>query len=228
MDPEDVNLITIDDSENPYIQASILAAWLEYKDVDAVSQMCRRRKDDFNDKEVVMDKSGNLWLDYNGALKICMFSSQEKARDARDEVINVYRAWRKGHLPSYEETSPAARAYNLARSVMALAEEQMKQEKVLKKHDESITSIDNRVKQIEAKQNKGFIAESQKAQITVKVRELGDLLSSVEGRSMYGTIYTSMYEEFGVSTYKNIPQDIFEEVMTWLEKKRSEIIKSME
>jgi hypothetical protein len=45
---------------------------------------------------------------------------------------------------------------------------------------------------------------------------------------MYGTIYTSMYEEFGVSTYKNIPQDIFEEVMTWLEKKRSEIIKSME
>lgn len=227
MNIEEGELITIGDNPEPYLRASVLAKWLEYEDTDAVSQIYRRRKDDFNDGDIVIDKAGKMWLNYNGALKICIFSSQPRAKLARDEVVRVYKSWRKGELTSYEEMTPSQQAYNLARSVMTLAEEQMKQEKIIKKHEEKIQGMDKRIKQIEAKQNNGFISEDQKAQITVMVRELGQLLSSQTGHSAYGIVYTKMYEEFGISSYKNIPSDVFPRVIDWLVRIKTDVIKKL-
>lgn len=222
----DVQLITLGQDDEPYIKAAELAEWLEYSSEDGVSQLVRRRRDDFLSKETALSDSGDLLLNFEGALKVCMFCTQPKAREARDHVIAVYKGWRSGELHSYEKISPTQQALMLARAVANLAEEQLRQERTIERHDQAIENIDHRLKQIEAKQHNGFVSESQCAQITVKVREVGQLLSS-SGKGMYGTVYTEMYQKFGVTSYKNIPADMFGEVMGWLNQKRSAAVKQL-
>lgn len=213
---QEIQLITVQPGEEPYITATKLAIWLEYNSADAVSQIVRRRKDDFNDKEVIIDDKGDMLLNFEGALKVCIFSKQPKAKDSRDNVISVYRSWREGTAPSYEKVSGTQQALMLANAVATLAKEQLRHERLLEQHGEVIENIDHRVAQLEAKQNKGFISEAQASQITVKVREIGQLLSANNGRGMYGSVYTNMYQRFGITTYKNIPADMFDDVMSWL------------
>lgn len=77
------------------------------------------------DMEVPMPRGGwriqkitAFYLNEEQALLLCMFSGAEKAKEIRKQIIQVYQAWRKGHLktatfelPNFNDPVIAARAW---------------------------------------------------------------------------------------------------------------------
>lgn len=63
-----------------------------------------------------------------------------------------------------------------------------------------------------------FITEEQAAEISNRVKALGELLTSKQGgKNQYQSIFAELYRRFGVSSYKTIQHDQYASVLMFLE-----------
>ncbi|NNJ13295.1 hypothetical protein EKD04_023505 [Chloroflexales bacterium ZM16-3] len=60
------------------------------------------------------------------------------------------------------------------------------------------------------------ISEQQAAEVALAVKQVGRALSDKDGKPGYGQVYVELYRRYGISSYKNLPQDRYDEVMAWL------------
>lgn len=213
-----VVLITINEKEEPYVRATELAKHLGYKEPDQVSRIVRRRPDDFAPNEACIGQDGVLYLNYDGAIKVCMFANTEKSRDVREEITDVYKAWRNGEVYSNKTLTPAEQAWHVAKAVMKLAEVQMELERKVNEQGLEIEGIKQDVEQIKKEMNpKQFITDEQASEISIVVRMLGQALSEKSGKNKFAAVYAEMYRKYSITSYKTIPQDKFPSVMRWLQ-----------
>lgn len=60
------------------------------------------------------------------------------------------------------------------------------------------------------------ISEQQAAEMALAVKNVGRALSERGTKPGYSQVYGEMYRRYGISSYKNLPQDKYEEVLVWL------------
>jgi hypothetical protein len=60
------------------------------------------------------------------------------------------------------------------------------------------------------------ISEQQAAEVALAVKNVGRALGEQSGKPGYGQVYGELYRRYGISSYKNLPQDRYDEVLAWL------------
>ena len=83
--------------------------------------------------------------------------------------------------------------------------------------DQRLQSLDERFTALELQVSpQESISEQQAAEIALAVKNVGYALAKGGARSGYGQVYSEMYRRYGISSYKNLPQHAFADVLTWL------------
>lgn len=74
--------------------------------------------------------------------------------------------------------------------------------------------------EIKPDENK-HITDKQALQIREKVAEIATMLASdgTEPKSLFPKEYKALYKKFGITSYKLLPKENFEEAMVWLQKR---------
>jgi hypothetical protein len=60
------------------------------------------------------------------------------------------------------------------------------------------------------------VTPDEASQISQAVKAVAMKLSEISGRNEYGGVYGEMYRKFGITSYKLLPANRFEEAMIWL------------
>jgi hypothetical protein len=63
---------------------------------------------------------------------------------------------------------------------------------------------------------KQVLTEEQAAELALAVKTVGQRLASAGDRQGYAKVYSELYRRYRVSSYKNLPQGKFAEVLAWL------------
>ncbi|NJO81561.1 MAG: hypothetical protein HC828_01540 [Blastochloris sp.] len=61
-----------------------------------------------------------------------------------------------------------------------------------------------------------LISEQQAAEIVLAVKNVGHALSAKGTKPGYSQVYAELYRRYGISSYKNLPRDRYDEVLAWL------------
>lgn len=217
MNDSSIALIKITENEEPYVKASDLSKHLGFKELDQVSRIVRRRPEDFSPNEAFVGDDGIMYLNYDGSIKVCMFATTDRSRAVREEITEVYKAWRNGEIYANTEVTKVEQAFMLAKAVMRIAEAQMEMEKKINEQDRRIGKIEEKIEILGiAANSKSFITEEQATEISLLVKMTAQALSEKTGKNKYATVYAELYRRFSITTYKNIPQDKYADVMKWL------------
>lgn len=136
-------------------------------------------------------------------------------------------AFLERNLPS--EMSPAyaslARVREMALAIAELASQQMEFERRmtttesrLDRAAQVVGDMDKRLKTVERRTAPGQpISEEQAAEVSQQVKALAMLLSEKKGGEVhYQAIWGELYRQFGVTSYKLIPQSKYEAVLAFL------------
>ena len=176
--------------------------------------------------------------------------STNRVKPALQERITLYKrecyrrlwdAFKHEILPAVENAplpsaaSGAQLAYELATAVQNLAREQMDLEQRLggridrmaqwaKGVVARIEDLDERVGGLELHVGPGAtISEQQSAEVALAVKHVGRALSEQGAKPGYAQVYGELYRRYGISSYKNLPQDRYEEVLHWLKRWHDEL-----
>jgi hypothetical protein len=178
--------------------------------------------------------------------------SSSRVKPELQERIKLYKrecyrrlwdAFKHEILPATTEPAPARPAasgaqlaYELATAVQNLAREQMDLEQRLggridrmaqwaKGVVARIDNLDTRVGDLELHVGPDVpISEQQAAEVALAVKNVGRALSEQGGKPGYGQVYSEMYRRYGISSYKNLPQDRYDEVQSWLKQWHEEVL----
>ena len=138
--------------------------------------------------------------------------------------------------PRPTESTGAKLAYELATAVQNLAREQMDLEQRLggridrmaqwaKGVVAKMEDLDARVGDLEVHIGPlTVISEQQSAEVALAVKNVGRALSERGTKPGYGQVYGELYRRYGISSYKNLPQERYDEVLTWLKSWYDELI----
>ncbi|MEI8165387.1 MAG: phage antirepressor N-terminal domain-containing protein [Chloroflexales bacterium] len=130
--------------------------------------------------------------------------------------------------PIERQPSGAQLAYELATAVQNLAREQMDLEQRLggridrmahwaKGVVAKIDDLDARVGGLELHVGPSVpISEQQAAEVALAVKNVGRALSERGTKPGYSQVYSELYRRYGISSYKNVPQNQYDEVLDWL------------
>ncbi len=186
-----------------------------------------------------------LWLAGINANRVAS-SVQAKLVQYQAEAAQVlWAAFRPDILPADDlalapgGTSGAALAYEIATAIQHLARQQMEMEQRLggridqmarwardfsQTVDHRLASVDHRLGTLELQVSpQAMISEQQAAEIALAVKNVGHALADKGTRAGYGQVYGEMYRRFGISSYKNLPQEKFTEVLQWLHSWHAEL-----
>lgn len=151
--------------------------------------------------------------------------------DLRDKVIRYQRecyhvlaeAFADSRLtaePAFDELlaqadNEAVQAYQIAKAVMKLAQNQIMLEARLTGR---LNAYEARLEALESQlaPPSHAISQSQAMQISQAVKAVGIALSQQTKRNEFGGVYGEMYRKFEITSYKLLPANKFEEVMRWL------------
>ena len=88
-----------------------------------------------------------------------------------------------------------------------------------------VDSTDRRISTLELNIHPvAILTEAQATEVMLAVRAVGQALTGADrGRDGYGQAHTAMYRRYRISSYKNLPQGKFEEVMAWLHQWHQEL-----
>jgi len=115
------------------------------------------------------------------------------------------------------QLSPAAQAYETAMAVATLARQQMQFEAQLTEIAATMTDHAERLATLEsALAPKHAITPTQASELSQAIKVVARALGERTGRNEYGGVYGQLYREFGITSYKNLPVEHFEQAMTWL------------
>ncbi len=191
-----------------------------------------------------------LWLSGVNANRVKP-EIQDKLIRYQTEVADVlWQAFKHDILPTTQpstvvaaEPSGAALAFEIATAVQHLARQQMELEQRLQSFDERyggridamarfmrdfVGSTERRLSTLELYLNpQEQITEAQANELALAVKAVGHALSSPDrSRTGYGQVYAEMYRRYRITSYKNLPQDKFEDVMAWLHQWHQELTSS--
>jgi hypothetical protein len=163
---------------------------------------------------------------------------QEKIARYRRECFRVlWNAFKHDVLPATElapapgAPSGAALAYEIATAVQHLARQQLELEQRMARHDErleraarwaqgmssDLSDLRERVGNLEMQVGPAaHLSEQQAAEVSLAVKNVGRALEAQGQRAGYSQVYAEMYRRYGISSYKNLPRDKFDEVLAWL------------
>jgi hypothetical protein len=142
----------------------------------------------------------------------------------KHEILPLPSARNEPPLPQ----SGAHLAYELATAVQNLAREQMDLEQRLDGRIDRmahwakgvvarIDDLEGRVSGLELHVGPtALISEQQAAEIALAVKNVGRTLSEQGVKSGYSQVYSELYRRYGISSYKNLPQASYADVLAWL------------
>ena len=153
----------------------------------------------------------------------------------RECYRRLWDAFKHEILPATTELAPprpaasgAQLAYELATAVQNLAREQMDMEQRLggridrmahwaKGVVAKLDDLGTRVGDLELHVGPAVpISEQQSAEVALAVKNVGKALSERGTKPGYSQVYGELYRRYGISSYKNLPQDRYDEVLAWL------------
>ncbi|GAC1387268.1 MAG: hypothetical protein NVSMB42_08290 [Herpetosiphon sp.] len=186
-----------------------------------------------------------LWLAGINANRVVPEVKEKLIRYQAEAAAVLWSAFRHNILPKDEtalastSASGAALAYEIATAVQHLARQQMELEQRLngrvdqmahwaksfsQQVDQQFNLLDERFTTLELQVNpQTTISDQQAAEIALAVRNVGYALAGQGTKSGYGQVYGEMYRRYGVSSYKNLPQQHFTAVLHWLQAWHTEI-----
>lgn len=114
--------------------------------------------------------------------------------------------------------SPAAQAYKMAAAIMQMARQQILLEAQIETHATKLVNHENRLEEIEATLGDPghHITPDQAMQISQAVKTVAIALGKKTNRNEFGAVYGELYRQFGVTSYKLVPANRFEEAMKFL------------
>lgn len=137
-----------------------------------------------------------------------------------------------------QAASGAQLAYELASAVQNLAREQMDLEQRLSGRIDRMgqwakgvvarmDDLEQRVSGLELHVGPtALISEQQAAEIALAVKNVGRALSEQGVKPGYSQVYSELYRRYGISSYKNLPQASYADVLAWLKQWHSELDRS--
>lgn len=189
-----------------------------------------------------------LWLTGINANRVAPIVQEKLIRYQGEAAAVLWAAFRPDILPPDETAlapsgaSGAALAYEIATAVQHLARQQMEMEQRLsgridqmahwakafsQQVDQQSALLDERFTALELQVNpQATISEQQAAEIALAVKNVGHVLAAQGAKSGYGQVYGELYRRYGISTYKNLPQRHFADVLRWLRDWHAEVEQS--
>lgn len=168
--------------------------------------------------------------------------STGRVKPENREALNTYRrecfavlwrAFQGGELGAPPPPAPAGDAPSTlvqvratALAVAALAEQQMGQEARITTTEERLDraavvvgALARRVTAIETGTTPAMITEAQAAEVSLAVRALAHLMGKPhpDARNPDGAVFSEIYRQFGVSSYKHLPAARFDDVLAFLD-----------
>jgi hypothetical protein len=163
-----------------------------------------------------------LWLT-GISVKSVKEEIQPKLKRFQKEAAKVlWEAFQEGRLtadPTFDELlaadSDAVQAYQIATAVVKLARQQILMEARLAGR---IDDHERRLEQIEAALGDPgrFVTPSQAMQVSQAIKAVALEIGKKTGRNEHGAVYGQLYRRFEVTSYKQLPEERFQEVMDWL------------
>lgn len=112
----------------------------------------------------------------------------------------------------------AVQAYKMLAALAKMARQQV----IL---ESRVISIEARLQDVEAALLTGdaVLTQDEASQIAQAVKGIALVWSKRSGRNEYGAVYGRLYDQFGVTGYKNLPRSRFQEALNWLAVWREEL-----
>jgi hypothetical protein len=160
-------------------------------------------------------------------------SAQRVKPEIKDRLIRYQKecykvlaeAFQEGRLtsePSFDDLlandTPAAQAYKMASAIMQMARQQLILEAQLETHAMQLTDHESRLEEIEATLGDPgqHVTPDQAMQISQAVKTVAIALGKKTKRNEFGAVYGELYRQFGVTSYKLVPANRFEQAMKFL------------
>ncbi len=111
-----------------------------------------------------------------------------------------------------------AQVEQLGHALITLAREQREFDRRLVDTQDQVSDLSQRVVAIEERVAApgSAITEEQASQVSQSVKAVAMELGKKSGRNEYGGVYGELYRRFGITSYKLLPAEKFDEAMKWL------------
>lgn len=149
-----------------------------------------------------------------------------KLEQFQEEAAKVlWEAFQEGRLTTalsiddlLQTDSGAAQAYRMAEAIMKMARQQLLLEAQLQTQTTKLTDHEQRLEEIESTLGDPgrFITPDQAMQISQAIKIIATEIQKRTKRNEYGKIYGQLYRQFGITSYKQLPANKFDQAMTWL------------
>ena len=157
-----------------------------------------------------------------------------KLEQYQEEVATVlWEAFQEGRLTTdpvfddlLQQDSEAVQAYKMLQAMVKLARNQILIESRLDEYDNRFDGLENRIETIEAQfgDESRTVSEDQASQISQAVKAIAMALSKRSGTNQYGSVYGELYRKFGITSYKLLPANRFQEAMKFLSGWHQELV----
>jgi hypothetical protein len=117
-----------------------------------------------------------------------------------------------------QNDSPAAQAYKTFQALAKLARHQLILESRLDQHEVRLEQLESTIGDPGR-----YVTPDQASQISQAVKTVALKLGKKSGRNEYGAVYGELYRKFGVTGYKQLPANKFQQAMNWLNEWRESI-----
>lgn len=114
--------------------------------------------------------------------------------------------------------TPAAQAYKIAAAIMKMARQQLMLEAQLDTHATQLAQHEQRLEEIESSLGdpRHFVTPDQAMQISQAIKVIATEIQKRTKQNEYGKIYGQLYRQFGITSYKQLPANKFDQAMNWL------------
>lgn len=127
----------------------------------------------------------------------------------------LWEAFQSGRLTTDEELmtgdSPAVQAYHMAMAIADLARSQVVMERQLESHERRIEQLEETIGDPGR-----HVTPEQASQLSQAVKTVAIKMSQKSGRNEFGGVYGELYRKFGITSYKLLPANRFQEAMDFL------------
>jgi ferritin-like metal-binding protein YciE len=154
------------------------------------------------------------------------FELQEKIlRYQRESYDVLWEAFQEGRLTAgtaFEDLlandTPAAQAYKMASAIMQMARQQLLLEAQLETHTDKLVDHEQRLEEIEIILGDPgrYVTPDQAMQISQAVKTIATEIQKRTKKNEYGAMYGQLYRQFGITSYKQLPANKFDDAMAWL------------
>lgn len=182
-----------------------------------------------------------LWLSGVNANRVGEHVREKLIRYQAEVATVLWEAFKHDILPPSAlasqpaEKSGAELAYEIATAIQHLARQQIEMEQRLggridamgrwaKTTSNRLDAVEERLTSLELSVGPDTtITEQQAAELALAVKHVGHALVQQGTKPGYSQVYTELYRRYGISSYKNLPRDKYDEVLAWLKRWHEEL-----